>query len=66
MVEVWEAIPTGETNLDAVPHKALQVRPYIWASMTCLQQNLGTYIRVERAESLASRITSPACPILHQ
>ena len=50
LLDVWEAIPTWETDLDAVRHYAFQVMEYIWASMPCLLQNLGTYLKVEWAE----------------
>jgi hypothetical protein len=48
--DIWEAIPTWETVLDAAPHDAFQVTEYIWASIPCPLQNLGTYLAVERAE----------------
>jgi protein-tyrosine phosphatase len=50
LLDVWEAIPTWETDLDAARHYAFQVIEYIWASMPGLLQNLGTYLTVERAE----------------
>ena len=50
LLDIWEAIPTWETDLDAARHYAFQVMEYIWASMPCLLQNLGTYLTVERAE----------------
>jgi protein-tyrosine phosphatase len=50
LLDVWEAIPTWETDLEAARHYAFQVMEYIWASIPCLLQNLGTYLRVERAE----------------
>jgi len=50
LLDVWEAIPTWETDLDAARQYALQVMEYVWASIPCLLQNLGTYLRVERAE----------------
>jgi protein-tyrosine phosphatase len=50
LLDVWEAIPTWETDLDAARHYAFQVMEYIWASMPCLLQNLGTYLKVEWAE----------------
>jgi protein-tyrosine phosphatase len=50
LLDVWEAIPTWETNLDAARHYALQVMEYIWASIPCLVKKLGTYLTVERAE----------------
>ncbi len=50
LLDVWEAIPTWETDLDAARHYAFQVMEYIWAYIPCLLQNLGTYLTVERAE----------------
>jgi hypothetical protein len=50
LLNIWEAIPTWETDLDAARHYAFQVMEYIWASIPCLLQNLGTYLTVERAE----------------
>jgi protein-tyrosine-phosphatase len=50
LLDIWEAIPTWETNLDAARHYALHVMDYIWTSMPGLLQNLGTYLTVERAE----------------
>ena len=50
LLDIWEAIPTWETDLDAARHYAFQVMEYIWASIPCLLQKLGTYLRVERAE----------------
>jgi hypothetical protein len=47
---VWEAVPTWETDLDAARRYAFQVMEYIWASIPCLLQKLGTYLTVERAE----------------
>jgi len=50
LLDIWEAIPTWETDLEAARHYAFQVMEYIWASIPCLLQNLGTYLTVERAE----------------
>ena len=50
LLDIWEAIPAWETDLDAARHDALQVMEYIWTSMPGLLQNLGTYLTVERAE----------------
>ena len=50
LLDVREAIPTWETNLDAARQYALQVMEDIWASIPCLLQKLGTYLRVEGAE----------------
>jgi protein-tyrosine-phosphatase len=49
LLDIWEAIPSWETDLDAARHYAFQVMEYIWASMPCLLQNLGTYLTAERA-----------------
>jgi hypothetical protein len=51
LLDVWEAIPTWESDLDAARQYAFQVMEYIWASMPGLLQNFGTYLTVERAES---------------
>jgi protein-tyrosine phosphatase len=50
LLDIWEAISTWETDLQAARHDAFQVMAYIWASIPCLLQNLGTYLTVERAE----------------
>jgi hypothetical protein len=50
LLDIWEAIPTWETDLDTARHYAFQVMEYLWASIPCLLQNLGIYLRVERAE----------------
>ena len=50
LLDVWEAVPTWETDLDAARHYAFQVMEYIYASIPYLLQNLGTYLQVERAE----------------
>ena len=50
LLDIWEAIPTWETDLDAARYYAFQVMEYIWASIPCLLQNLGTYLKVERAK----------------
>jgi protein-tyrosine-phosphatase len=50
LLDIWEAIPTWETDLQAARQYALQVMGYIWASIPCLLQHLGTYLMVERAE----------------
>jgi hypothetical protein len=57
LLDIWEAIPTWETDLDAARHYAFQVMEYIWASMPCLLQNLGTYLKVERTNEWASHVT---------
>jgi protein-tyrosine phosphatase len=50
LLDIWEAIPTWESDLDVARQYAFQVMEYIWTSMPCLLQNLGTYLTVERAE----------------
>lgn len=50
LLDVWEAIPTWETDLKAARTYALHVMEYIWTSIPCLLQNLGIYLTVERAE----------------
>jgi protein-tyrosine-phosphatase len=50
LLDIWEAIPAWETDRDAARHYAFQVMEYIWASIPCLLQNLGTYLSVERAQ----------------
>ena len=50
LLDVWEAVPTWETDLDAARHHALQVMEYICESIPYLLQNLGTYLTIERAE----------------
>jgi len=49
LLDICEAVPTWETDLDAARQYAFQVMEYIWASMPCLLQNLGTYLTVEWA-----------------
>jgi protein-tyrosine-phosphatase len=50
LLDIREAIPTWETNLDAARQYAFEVMEYIWASIPCLLQNLGTYLTVEQVE----------------
>jgi protein-tyrosine phosphatase len=50
LLDVWEAIPTWETDLEAARYYAFRVLEYIWASVPGLLQNLGTYLKVERVE----------------
>lgn len=47
LLDVWEAIPTWETDLEAARHYAFHVMEYICASIPGLLQNLGTYLKVE-------------------
>jgi protein-tyrosine phosphatase len=44
LLDVWEAVPTWETDLETARHYTFQVMEYIWVSIPCLLQNLGTYI----------------------
>jgi protein-tyrosine phosphatase len=41
LLDICEAIPTWETNLEAARQYALHVMDYIWASIPCLLENLG-------------------------
>ena len=50
LLDVWEAIPAWETDLEAARHYAFRVLEYIWASVPGLLQNLGKYLKVERVE----------------
>jgi hypothetical protein len=43
LLDIWEAIPAWETDRDAARHDAFRVMEYIWTSIPCLLQNLGTY-----------------------
>jgi hypothetical protein len=42
LLDVWEAIPTWATDLEAARHYAFQVMEYIWTSIPCLLQHLET------------------------
>jgi protein-tyrosine phosphatase len=50
LFDVWEAIPTWETDLELARNYAFHVMDYIWASIPGLLQNLATYVKVERIE----------------
>lgn len=50
LFDVWEAVPTWETDLQAARRYAFQVMEYIWDSVPCLLQNLETYLQDRRAE----------------
>jgi protein-tyrosine phosphatase len=50
LFDVWEAIPTWETDLQLARDYAFHVMDYIWASIPGLLQNLATYVKVERIE----------------
>src|SRR5262245_48451341 len=43
LLDVWEAVPTWETDLEAARNYVFHVMEYIWASMPRLLQNLRTY-----------------------
>jgi hypothetical protein len=47
LLDIGEAIPTWEPDFDAAQHDAFQVMEYLWASIPCMLQNLGTYLTVE-------------------
>jgi hypothetical protein len=47
LFDVWEAIPTWETDLELARNYAFHVMDYIWASIPGLLQNLATYVKVE-------------------
>jgi protein-tyrosine phosphatase len=55
LLDIWEAIPTWETDLNAARTYAFQVMEYIWAFIPCFLQNLRRYLTVEQAESLRGR-----------
>ena len=44
LLDVWEAIPGWETDPEAVRSYVYHVMEYIWESVPCLLQNLGTYL----------------------
>ena len=48
LLDIWEAIPTWETNPGAARRYMFQVMDYIWASMPGLLQNLGTYLHAKQ------------------
>jgi protein-tyrosine phosphatase len=50
LLDVWEAIPTWEADIEVARYYAFQVMEYIWASIPCLLQNLEKYLKVESAE----------------
>lgn len=50
LLDVWEAVPTWETDLPAARHYAFQVMEYIWTSIPCLLENLGVYLKHEQVE----------------
>ena len=47
LLDIWEAVPTWETDRNAARNYAFQVMEYIWASIPCLLQHLGRYLTVE-------------------
>jgi protein-tyrosine phosphatase len=50
LLDIWEAVPTWETDLDAARHHAFQVMESIWTSIPCLLQHLRTYLRGVQAD----------------
>jgi hypothetical protein len=50
LLDVWEAIPTWETDFHAARHDAFHVMESIWASIPYLLQNLGTCLPIEGAK----------------
>jgi len=50
LLDVWEAIPTWKTDLEAARYYAIYIMEYICASIPGLLQNLGTYVKAEVAE----------------
>ena len=50
LLDVWEAIPTWETDPEAARRHTFHVMEHIWVSMSSLLQNLETYLKVERIE----------------
>jgi protein-tyrosine phosphatase len=50
LFDVWEAVPTWATDIDAARNYTFQVMEYIWASSPYLLQNLEKYLKVELAE----------------
>jgi protein-tyrosine-phosphatase len=50
LLDVWEAIPTWQTDLDAARSYAFQVMEHIWTSIPGLLQNLGKYLTDEPVE----------------
>jgi protein-tyrosine phosphatase len=60
LLDIWEATPTWQTDLDAARNYAFRIMEYICVSIPCLLQNLGTYLPVERADEWASRVTRAA------
>ena len=49
--DVWEAIPSWETDLDLSQRYAFHVLKYIWASIPRVLRNLRTYPRLENMAS---------------
>jgi hypothetical protein len=50
LFDVWEAVPTWETDLDAARNYASHVMEHICGFIPDLLRNLGKYIKVEMAE----------------
>ena len=49
LLDVWEAIPTWETDLDAARNYAFHVMEHIWTSMPGLLQNLDAFLKTGAA-----------------
>jgi hypothetical protein len=46
LLDVWEAIPSWETDHDATRNYVSHVMEHIWGSAPALLQNLETYLQV--------------------
>jgi protein-tyrosine phosphatase len=49
LLDVWEAIPSWETDLGAARNYAFHVMEHIWTSMPGLLQNLETFLKTDAA-----------------
>lgn len=47
LLDVWEAIPTWETDHDAARNYVFHLMEYIWASAPGLLRNLGAYLKTD-------------------
>jgi hypothetical protein len=50
LLDVWEAVPTWETDPAAARSYAFQVMEHIWTSIPGLLQNLGKYLMLGEVE----------------
>ena len=64
LLDVWKAIPTWKTSLDAARHDAFQVMDCLWASVPCLLQDLWTYLTVQGLNHASSRHVAPALMLM--